>query len=134
MESERWMVAAFIFLAVSVGVIAQAWVSWLEHKRRTKALDVIKAAIEAGREPPPQVYQQLESDPMAGLGMSLSEKPWGEGLLFAALGAAFWIAVVAGDPSDRNKYMLVAGVMSASAVFCFGLAAFRSQRKRDDER
>lgn len=128
---ERWMVAAFIFLAVSVGVIAQGWVSWLEHQRRTKTLDVIKAAIEAGREPPPQLYEQLETDPMQQMG--LSKKPWGEGFMFAALAAGFWIAVAAGDAEDRNKFLLVAGVMSAAAVFCFGLAAFRSQRKRDDE-
>lgn len=128
---DRWMVAALIFAAIAVGVVAQAWTSWLEHKRRLKALDVIKSAIEAGREAPPQLYEQLEADPMAQMG--LSKRPWGEAFVFGAVGVGFWIALAFADPGDnRDKFVLVASIMTAACVGCLALAAFRS-RKRDDK-
>jgi hypothetical protein len=128
---DRWMVAAFIFAAIAVGMAAQGWTSWLEHKRRSKALDVIKAAIEAGREPPPQLFEQLEADPMAQMG--LSKRPWGEALVFGAVGVGFWIALAFAEPdANREKFVLVASIMSAVSIACFALAAFRS-RKRDDK-
>lgn len=130
---ESTTVAAFIFGAVAVGMGAQAWVSWLEHKRRTKTLDVIKAALEAGREPPQQLYDQLESEPYANLG--LSKRPWGEAILFATLAIGFWVAVGFADASDqRDRFVLVAAVMSAASAGCLALAVFRpGQRKHDDE-
>ncbi len=127
------LVAAALFGAVVVGVGAQAWTSWLEHKRRSRVLDVIKAAYEAGREPPPRLYDQLEPEPYASLG--LSKRPWGEALLFAALGIGFWVAVgMADDGGTRDRYMLVAAVMSVAALGCAALAIFRpGQRKHDDQ-
>lgn len=128
---DRWMVAAFIFAAIAVAMAAQGWVSWLEHKRRSKALDVIKAAIEAGREPPAQLYEQMEADPMAQMG--LSKRPWGEAFVFGAVAIGFWIALAFNDQSDsRDKFVLVASIMSAASIGCLALAAFRS-RKRDDK-
>lgn len=129
---ESTTVAAFIFGAVAVGMGAQAWVSWLEHRRRTKALDVIKAAIEAGREPPQQLYDQLEAEPYANMG--LSKRPWGEAILFGTLALGFWIAFgVADGGGQREKYLLVAAVMSAASAGCLALAIFRpGQRKHDD--
>jgi hypothetical protein len=130
MESSS--VAALIAAAIFVGVGLQAWMSWLEHKRRTQALDVIKAAIEAGREPPQQLYDQLEPEPYASFG--LSKRPWGEAIMFAALAIGFWIACVMADAGDqRDRFMLVAAVMSAAAAGCAALAIFRpGQRKSDD--
>ena len=131
---ESTMVAVFLFGAVFVGMAAQAWVSWLEHQRRSKTLDVIKAALEAGREPPQQLYDQLEPEPYSNLG--LSKRPWGEAILFATLAIGFWIAFGVADAGDqRDKYLLVAGVMSAAAIGCAALAIFRpGQRKHDDKR
>ncbi len=125
-------VAALIAAAILVGVGMQAWVSWLDHKRRTQALDVIKAALEAGREPPQQLYDQLEPEPYASLG--LSRRPWGEALMFATLAIGFWIAFGVAEAGDeRDRFMLVAAVMSAAALGCAALAIFRpGQRKSDD--
>lgn len=129
---ERWVVAAFIFAAVSVGMAAQAWISWLDHKRRSKALDVIKAAIEAGREPPRELYEQLESSSLAGLGFS--KRPWGEAIMFAAVAIGFWFAFgAAGDAETREKFMLVAAIMSVTAVGCAGWALFAPGRRTRDE-
>lgn len=131
---DRTMVAAFIFAAIAVGVIAQGWVSWLDHQRRSKALDVIKAALEAGKEPPKELYAQLESS--SGMGeMGLSKRPWTEAVIFGAMGIAFWIvyAMNAGEDA-RDKYLLVAAIMSATSLGCFALAFFRSQKPNDDGR
>ena len=56
---QGWVVAALIFAAVAIAMAAQAWASWLEHKQRMRALDVIKAAVDAGKEPPPALYENL---------------------------------------------------------------------------
>lgn len=130
---EREMVAAFILAAVVIGVSAQAWVSWLDHKRRTKTLDVIKSAMEAGREPPRELYAQLEAGPYASLG--LSNRPWGEAAVFAAVAIGFWIAFGAQPEGDqREKLLFVAAFMSAMSIGCAALALFRpGQRRRDDE-
>lgn len=130
MESSS--VAALIAAAIFVGVGLQAWMSWLEHKRRTQALDVIRASLEAGREPPQQLYDQLEPAPYANLG--LSKRPWGEAIMFATLAIGFWIAFGIADAGDqRDRFMIVAAVMSAAAAGCAALAIFRpGQRKSDD--
>jgi hypothetical protein len=129
---DRTWVALFIFAAVTVGMLGQAWASWLDHKRRDKALDVIKAAMEAGREPPPQLYEQLESEPYASMGMS--KRPWGEAIVFGAVAIGFWVAYAMADDGDaRQKAMFVAALMSAFSVGCVALAIFRpGQNKRDD--
>lgn len=128
---ERAMVAALIFAAIAVAVIAQAWVSWLEHKRRIKALDVIQSALAAGKEPPPQLYEQLEKGPYEVFG--LSKRPWAEAIVFGAVAIGFWIAFGAEAPGDqRDKFLLVAGIMSAAALGCAALAIFQpGQKKRD---
>lgn len=130
---DRTIVALIIFAAIAIGVAAQAWVSWLDHQRRTKALDVIKAALEAGKEPPPQLYEQLEQNPYGSMGMS--KRPWGEAVIFGAVAAGFWIMFGFAEPGDaREKMMLVASIMSAFAAGCLALAMFTPGQKRDDGR
>jgi len=131
---DRWEVAVLILAAVVVGMGSQAWVSWLDHQRRTKALDIIKAAIEAGREPPKQIYEQLEPNAYASMGFS--KRPWAEAVVFGAVGAGFWIMFGLAEPGDqRDKAMLVAAIMSAFSVGCLALAIFTpGQKPRDDGR
>jgi ABC-type transport system involved in cytochrome c biogenesis permease subunit len=126
------MVALLIFAAVAAGMGAQAWVSWLEHQRRNKALDVIKAAIEAGREAPPQVYEQLET---AARGEAA--KPWSEVVVFAALAVGFWLAFALAPESDnRTAFFVIAVAMSVTSVGALAIALFRSRPPsgRDDRR
>lgn len=125
---ERWLVAMFILVAVAIGMGAQAWVSWLEHKRRTQAMEIIKAAIEAGREPPALIYEQLQKAEPLESSMWFPKKPWGEALLFAAVGAGFWVAYLGGERELR--YLIVATIMSVVALGCLALALLRG---RDDK-
>jgi len=126
---ENWSVAAFIFAAVAVGMIAQGWVSWLEHKRRTQALDIIKATIEAGREPPQQLYDQLQK-------ADEPKPPWSEVVIFAALAFGFWLAVIYGDNSHRTAFIIIAATMTVTSIGCLVLAIARpgSNRRSDDKR
>lgn len=124
------MVALFIFAAVAVGMGAQAWVSWLEHQRRSKALDIIKAAIETGREAPPQVYEQLES-----VNRREAAKPWSEVVVFAALALGFWLAFgLAPENENRTAFFVIAATMSATSLGALAIALFRSRPRsgRDD--
>ena len=129
---DRWEVALLIVIGVAIGMGAQAWSSWLDHQRRTKTLDVIKASLEAGREPPRELYAQLEQNAYAGAG--LSKRPWAEAVIFGAVGVGFWIMFALADPSDqRDKFLFVAAIMSAFAIGCVALAIFTpGQKPRDD--
>lgn len=131
---ERELVVFFILFAVTIGVGAQAWTSWLEHKRRTRALDVIKAAIEAGREPPQQLYDQLSGDSGPYNSLGLSKRPWAESVIFAAVAMGFWVAFMNASGEDQEKFLLVATIMSVSALGCLALAAFPPGQRRDDKR
>lgn len=127
---EQGIVAYLIVLAVCVGMAGQAWVSWLDHKRRSQAMDVIKAAIEAGREPPPQLYAQLEKADVLG-----NKRPWSEVVLFGALGVGFWIAYANAESDKSVAYLVIAATMTATSLGCLALALFRpGQSRRDDER
>lgn len=127
-DMSQGAVAAFILCAVTIGMIGQAFVSWLEHKRRSQAMEVIKAALTAGQKPPPQLYDQLVK-------ADQGKAPWSEVVLFAALAFGFWIAFAQTDGDKRTAFLVVAAVMSVSALGCLGIALMRSSssRGRDDD-
>lgn len=119
-------VAAFILVAVTIAMMGQAFVSLLEHNRRKMAMEVIKAAIEAGKEPPQQLYDQLSKADQA-------KAPWSEVVLFSALAFGFWIAFAQTDGDKRAAFLVVAATMTVSAVGCLGLAVMRPGRRNDDK-
>ena len=126
-EIEKWVVAAFIFGAVAVAMIGAAWAQWLEHKRRSQAMDIIKAAIEAGKEPPAIVYEQIKK---AGQ----SKPPWGEVVVFSGVGFGFWVAYANAAPDDKIQFLVVAATMTATALGCLALAIMRpAGGGKDDE-
>ncbi len=127
-EVEKWVVAAFIFGAVAVAMIGAAWSQWLEHKRRSQAMDVIKSAIEAGKEPPAIVYEQIKK---AGQ----SKPPWGEVVVFTGIGFGFWVAYANAAPDDKVQFLVVAATMTATALGCLALAIMRPDGGggKDDE-
>lgn len=125
-ELERWMVAAFILAAVSVGMIGAGWSQWLEHKRRSQAMDIIKASLEAGREPPAIVYDQIAKAGQA-------KPPWGEVIVFSAVGFGFWIAYANAAPDDKTPFLVIAATMTVTALGCLALAIMRPGRGKDDE-
>jgi hypothetical protein len=77
------------------------------------------------------VYEQIEGN--AYVNMGLSKRPWGEAIAFGALGIGFWIAY-AFDPTDNERFVIIASVMSAVSIGCFLLAIFRPGQQRDDKR
>ena len=123
---DDWMVALFIFGAVTVAMIGAGWAQLLEHQRRKQAMDVIKAAMEAGREPPQIIYDQLAK---AGQ----PKQPWGEVVVFSALGFGFWIAFSQAEGDERTAFMVVAATMTFTALGCLALAIMRPGSGKDDE-
>jgi len=125
---ENTQVALFIFGAVAISMLAAGWAQYLEHLRRKQAMDVIKAAIEAGKEAPPIVYEQLAK---AGQ----SKPPWSEVVVFSALGFGFWIAFANAADEERTAFMVVAATMTVTALGCLALAIMRPDRggAKDDD-
>src|SRR5690606_16272442 len=124
---DEWMVALFIFGAVTVSMLGAGWSQWLEHQRRSQAMDVIKAALEAGKEPPAIVYDQINK-------ANQTKPPWGEVVVFSALGFGFWIAFANADGEDKTAFMVIAATMTVTALGCLALAIMRpgSGGKNDD--
>jgi hypothetical protein len=121
---QGWVVAALIFAAVAIAMAAQAWASWLEHRLRMRALDVIKAAVDAGRDPPADLYDQIRD--------KTPEPPWTEVFIFAALSFGFWLSFFV---LHNTVFMVVATSMTVTALGCLWLAlAQRSARRNDEKR
>ena len=124
---ENALVALLIFAAIGIAMIAQGWVSFFDHQRRGQTLDVIKAALQAGKEPPPELYALLRKD-------SAPKAPWGEVLVFGVLSVGFWLAYAFLDDGRRMAFLVIAATMSVTALGCLALAIFKPGRSRDDER
>lgn len=126
---DEWLVALFIFGAITVAMVGQGWISLLEHQRRKQAMDVIKAAIEAGKEPPPVIYDQLGDSGLTG------KPPWTEVVIFTALGFGFWVAYATAEEGDRTAFLVVASTMTVTALGCLALALFRpgARKPRDHD-
>ena len=120
---QGWVVASLIFAAVAIAMAGQAWASWLEHKQRMAALDVIKAAVEAGRDPPSDLYDQIRNKKPA--------PPWTEFVVFAALSFGFWLAYAI---LHNTVFMVVAASMSVTALGCLWLALAQPGARRDDDK
>jgi hypothetical protein len=124
---EQVTIAALIAGAIAVGMIAQGWVSLLEHQRRRQTLDVIKAALQAGKDPPAELYALLREN-------SAPRAPWGEAFVFGVLSVGFWLAFALLGDEQRMAFLVVAATMTLTAVGCLALAIFKVTRSRDDER
>lgn len=127
MHLSEWTVIFVIFAVVVLAMIAQGWASLLEHNRRKQVLEVIKAALAAGKEPPAIVYDQLAKSDQA-------KAPWTEVVVFTALGFGFWLAYANAEGDQRTAFLVVAATMSLTALGCLGLALMRPGRGgKDDE-
>jgi hypothetical protein len=115
-----------IFGAIAIGMVGQGWVSFLEHQRRRETLDVIKAALQAGREPPPELYALLRKD--AG-----SRAPWGEAFVFGVLAIGFWLAFALLGEERRMAFLVIAATMTVTALGSLGVALMKPGQSHDDE-
>ena len=126
---ENWVIALFIFGAVAVGMIGQGWVSFLDHQRRTQTLELIKAMLTAGKDPPQQLYDQLAQG-------NQPKAPWSEVVVFTALSFGFWLAFFYADGGRRTAFLVIAASMTVTALGCLILALTRpgaASLTRDDD-
>lgn len=124
---ENTTIMLFIFGAVAIGMIGQGWVSLLEHQRRRQTLDVIKAALQAGKEPPAELYGLLKND-------SAQRAPWGEAFVFGVLAVGFWLAFALMGGERRMAFLVIAATMTVTSLGSAAFALMRPGRSRDDER
>jgi hypothetical protein len=123
-------VALLIFAAVTVGMLGQGWVEFLEHKQRKQAMEVIKAAIEAGREPPAEMYELLRGGSIL---QTTKKAPWTEVVVFASLAVGFLLAFAlmpsaeTGEP--RMPFLVIGVTMAAASLGCLALALFRRDKR-----
>ncbi|MGD9965740.1 MAG: hypothetical protein AB7T59_04420 [Hyphomonadaceae bacterium] len=123
---DEWTVIFVVFGAVTLGMIGAGWAQLLEHHRRKQALEVIKSAIEAGKEPPRELYALISK--------ADAKAPWGEVVVFTALSFGFWIAFAQAEGGERTAFLVVAATMTITALGCLGLALLRPGRSgKDDE-
>ena len=111
----------WIPFVVAGGLGVGAWSMWLEHKRKEKALDVLKEALTSGREVPEPVVRALtrasEDDwGMSGTGFGGGQGGWTGVAFFAILAVGFSTAAWFSEGRQTNAFWLVAGVMAAMAV------------------
>jgi hypothetical protein len=120
---ENWVTGVFVFAVIALGVMAQAFASLLEHQRRREVLEVIKAALAAGREPPPELYDLLRK-------AEAPKAPWAELVVFTALAFGFWLAFAYAEGERRATFLVVAASMTVAALGCLGLALFKPGHAR----
>lgn len=119
------LVVGVVFGAVILAMLGQGWLSWLEHKRRSQAMDLVKSALESGREIPPEVSAQLGK-------ADAGRQPWSEVVVFTALSFGFWMAYAQAEGDQRTAFLVVAATMTVTAFGCLGLALMRPGRGNDD--
>jgi hypothetical protein len=122
---EQWIVALLILAAITVAMIGQGWVSFLEHHRRKQAMDVIKAAIEAGKDVPQEIYDQLN----VATGPT-GQEPWTEVVIFTALSVGFAVGFATSDGERQMAFLAITAAMMVTAVGCLILALMRRSAKR----
>jgi hypothetical protein len=120
-------IMVFVFGAVAFAMIGQGWVSYLEHQRRRQTLDVIKAALQAGKEPPPELYALLKKE-------SAPRAPWGEAFVFGVLALGFWLAFAFLGDERRMSFLVIAATMTVTSLGSLAVAMLKPNRSRDDER
>ena len=103
---------------VAGGMAMGAWSMWLEHKRKEKALDVMKQLVESGREAPEPLLQALTKGQEEdwSMGWQGGQSGWTGVAFFAILSVGFAIAAWFSEGRATNSFWLVAGIMAAMAV------------------
>jgi hypothetical protein len=124
---ENTSIMLFIFGAVAFGMLGQGWVSFLDHQRRRQTLDIIKTAIQAGKEPPPELYALLRKD-------DAPRAPWGEAFVFGVLALGFWLAFAFMGDERRMAFLVIAATMTVTSLGSIAFALLKSGRPHDDER
>ena len=90
-------------------------------------MDIIKTAIEQGKEAPPVVYEQLAS-------ASRGKAPWSEVVIFTALSIGFWVAAMQTADDKHVAYLVIASTMTVTALGCLGLALIKPGSGGNDKR
>jgi hypothetical protein len=126
----HWVIMVVLGLACVAIAVTTMWQHWLDTKRRMKALDVVQAAIEQGREPPKELLADLapqERNPFGG------NDWWANTIVFTVLSLGFGaFALIAWrDGNERfEAFGVIALVMGATAMISLITAVMKSRRAK----
>jgi hypothetical protein len=106
-------------IVITVAVLCAAAVMMLEQvertKRSNKALEVIKTALEQGKEPAPELYRALE--PACP---EKTDQRWSNVIVFSALAVGFGAAAFAAYPEGGGRFQAFAIIGAAMTVTAIG--------------
>jgi hypothetical protein len=116
---DYWWIPFIVAASLGLG----GWSMWLEHKRKEKALDVLREAIASGRDVPPPLMRALTrevpggDDDWTGCGFGGGGQSGIQGaVFFALLAIGFGLAAWFKGGGGWNPFWLVAGIMAAMAI------------------
>jgi hypothetical protein len=133
MNSET--VKSFLVLCIifGTGVVIAVSIAWLEFRKRTKALDVLRVYAERGEEPPPSVVQALavvsgyppprpatppnRANHMAHLAGNIVA-------LLGSAGIAWWRMPSTGEPGALVIVAVMAAIFFAMATAAYLVSVF----------
>lgn len=119
------VILVIVLTAVVTVAVGAAWGQLIEHRRRSSAMEVIKAAMLADKEPPREVLDEL-----ARVGQRRA--PWNEVISFTALAVGFWVAWArTGSGDESTAFLVVAVTMTVTAAGLFVLALASAGKPRD---
>ena len=104
------VILVIVLTAVLTAAGGAAWGQWLDHRRRVAVMEVIKAAMAAGKEPPREVLDEI-------VRAGQREAPWSAVIAFTALAFGFWIAWGrTGGGDESTAFLVVAVTMTVTAA------------------
>jgi hypothetical protein len=131
-----------LILVFGTGVIIAVSISWLEHRTRTKALEVLRIYAQRGEEPPASVVQALTS---VGGGKDRFGRPAARptraghlahvaaNITFAAgfAGIVWWLLPESGKPGTGVIVAALAGLFFAAGAAARLVAAIHTPRHEE---
>jgi hypothetical protein len=130
----HWVIVAGVLIAAALVLIVVLASSWMEHRRRMAALELIKAAYAAGKEPPPELISEILNGGQRPAEARTGD-PWGGVIVFAALGVAFTIAAAGKwmQQPSADEVSVFAGVGIAMLLAAGASAVLEWSRARKEK-
>lgn len=111
-EFQWWLI--FPIIGVAFGFFSM----WLKYKRRTATLDLIKAYLAQGKEPPQELMTGVKSWEET---QHQGAQAWGRVITFGSLGLGFGVAYLAMvpeimTPGRAHPFLVMSIIMAALTV------------------
>lgn len=112
-----WVVIIALLLIAVIGAALTGWGMWLEHRQERRVLDIIAAAIEVGRDPPPALLDRLVGrEQPADPGLS-KRALWRSAMFLILIAAACFVASwLVGNAVHERVLLLISSITGAAGI------------------